>query len=273
MFGRFDSAADWLANEDLKRRLILNPVTSADYKAISKMKRQRSVAEIEDRRQAARAKRRALAASRSTLPPNLVGYARIGGAYGRSLRSSLELKEQTNGWTTSSDMTGGDIHNLTEIAQGTSDVTRIGRKITIKKINVRMYGTVDTQGGGAISGCIFRFMLVLDQQTNGEVFAIGDLLESAIVNGFRNLNNAERFKVLKDKTVVINPQTQNGVTDSQITHSNVIKINRKCNIPITYSSTTGDITEVKQNNLYMLCITSSTAGNWIAHFRLRFADN
>lgn len=134
MFGRFDSAADWLANEDLKRRLILNPVTSADYKAISKMKRQRSATEIEGRRQAARAKRRQIAALRAgNVPAPLQGYVRTTSTFRRSIPGSTELKFKDNAIGVATDMTGGSVQNLTVIAEGTDDITRIGRKINIKK--------------------------------------------------------------------------------------------------------------------------------------------
>jgi len=272
MYGRFDSVTQYLENEERKRRLILNPVTSADYQAIY-MKRQRSSSEIENRRQAARAKRRQLVAIRSgNVPAPFAGYVRTSSAYRRGAGTG-ETKYFDTGNTDTGDATAGNINLLCTVPQDATETGRVGRKINVKTINIRAYFTLDSQGTNPPTGAIVRWMIVLDKQTNGATFAMSDLLSQVVPNGFRNLDNVDRFVVLKDKSITLNCMTMNGTTSSAINYSRQVRFTKKCNIPIEYSGTTGVIGQVRSNNIYFVYISSDIASNAIWKGRIRYTDN
>ena len=58
------------------------------------------------------------------------------------------------------------------------------------------------------------------------------------------MDNVDRFVILKDKTYTLNPPTQNAALGSCQTLRE-IKMNKKCNIPLEFSSTTGAITQLE----------------------------
>lgn len=96
---------------------------------------------------------------------------------------------------------------------------RIGRSILVRKIKVRGHIAVAVQA--AQTACDFpvycRLMLVQDQQTNAAQMTGAALLNDAsaadaTINSFQNPNNFGRFRVLKDKTIVL--QDPSGFNDA-----------------------------------------------------------
>lgn len=236
------------------------------------MKRQRSASEIESRKQAARAKRRQLTALRAgNVPAPLAGYVRTSSAYRRGAGTG-ETKYFDTGATDTGDATAGNINLLCTVPQDITESSRIGRKINVKSINIRAYFTLDSQSTNPPTGAIVRWMVVLDKQTNGATFAMSDLLSAVVPNGFRNLDNVDRFVVLKDKTITLNCMTMNSTTSSAINYSRQIRFTKKCNIPIEYSGTTGVIGQIRSNNLYFVYISSDVVSNAIWKGRIRFTD-
>jgi len=243
----------------------LNPSTAY-------MKRQRSATEIEGRRQAARAKRRQLAAFRAgAVPAPLQGYVRTSSAYRRGAGVG-ETKFFDTGNSDSGDATAGSINLLCTVPQDATESGRVGRKINVKSINIRAYFTLDSQSTNPPTGAIVRWMIIMDKQTNGATFAMSDLLAAVVPNGFRNLDNVDRFVVIKDKSVTLNCMTMNSTTSSAINYSRQIRFTKKCNIPIEYSGTTGVIGQVKSNNLYFVYISSDVVSNAIWKGRIRYTD-
>lgn len=132
----------------------------------------------------------------------------------KSLNTSFSLIPQI---TTTATPEGAWVSNLTEVAQGTADNQRIGRKIFIK--NVRIRGDIGlnyTFGvGEEPHDTRIRIMLVLDKQNNGNSNArtFGDIYDTTEgtltvpnsipnylqLNSFTNLDNVNRYQILYDK--------------------------------------------------------------------------
>lgn len=203
------------------------------------------------------------------------GRDRTSGYYGRFNKPIAcrdgEKKFWDTGLTIAEVPTGMQIHNLTVVAQGNGESQRIGRKITIRDINVRytlrMFPSVS-----AFAGNVIRIMIVQDRQTNGTEFAPGDLLEDNDLHSFRNLANSGRFKVLWTTTIDLSATA--GVSDTgYAANAKSVIVNLKVNIPMEYDGVSGAIGTVRSNNIYFT--TQTLIGEeFIANgnARIRFTD-
>ncbi len=208
------------------------------------------------------------------------GSARIGGYYGRYPVGPRggELKFFDVDLDDTPILIAGAItDSINKIAQGVTEVTRVGRKCTVKSINWRFLTWLPEVDAAAdpLAPDSVRIILYIDKQCNGATAAVTDLLESASWLSFRNLANTARFNVLMDKTVSVNfmglaSDGAGVVSQSQINrHGTFFK---KCNIPLEFDATTGAITEIKSNNLGVLLISSNGTANFTSKIRVRFSD-
>lgn len=221
----------------------------------------------------------------SGVPARYSGRFRRSGYYGRYNRGSqiarlrrglnIEKKFFDTALNFTFDTTGEvpATGQLTLVPQGVTESTRVGRSMTVKSIQIRaecVYTpAADTVGA---TGCYL--LLVLDKQANGAAAAITDVLTS---NDMRtamiNLANSERFYILKRWDFVM--QAGAGVQTAFGKDVKQIEYFKKCNYTVEYSSTTGAITEIKSNNIFLLAgcdnqTDDSVSCNGTA--RLRFTD-
>jgi len=206
------------------------------------------------------------------------GYDRTGGYYGRFNGKGGEYKffdTQVN--VVPAPALGFILPSLNLVVQGITEDTRVGRKMTIKSINWHMQaatptyeGTVDPGQGDAL-----RVILYLDKQCNGAAAGVTDILESAGWQEFRNLAENQRFDILMDKTIDINPGTLasfavNDFNGVRIRHSS--SFFKKCNIPIEYNGPSGLIGTIRSNNLGVLIIAANGTADFISKVRIRYSD-
>ena len=145
---------------------------------------------------------------------------------------------------------------LALIAQGDGESNRDGRKCTLKSILIQGQLLYAPSTGAQATANVHIF-LVQDKQANGAAAAVTDVLTT---NGFgsavRNLANNERFKIIKHFIIEMNPHA--GATTA---YNNLLKpwqYYKKLDIPMEYSSTTGAITEIKSNNLFLMAGSEGT---------------
>jgi len=161
---------------------------------------------------------------------------------------------------------------LNLIPQGDTESTRDGRSATIKSIQIR--GMIKADFGAAANPFGVTYMyLVLDKQANGAAAAVSDVLTNAtMTNGMFNLENSARFVILKKWVHDWTPQA--GATTAFGAVARHVEFYKKVDIPITWSSTTGAITEIRSNNLFLIAGASSSALDDLVGFngvcRLRF---
>lgn len=207
------------------------------------------------------------------------GAFRMGGAYMRGAPGSFEKKYFDSVFgATPIPSAGGFTVSWNLIPQGTTKNTRIGNKCTVVNINAHGQLTLLTQAASSVVGDKVRWIVFVDKQANGAApAAISDLLQTmpgatTDLNSFRNMDNVDRFVILKDKTYILNPQTQNAALGSGVT-TRELKMNKKCQIPLEFSSTTGAIGEIRSNNVMSLLIS---LGNNLTNFamttRVKFSD-
>jgi len=211
-------------------------------------------------------------APRQTIPVT-PGYTRIVGSYKRALPGSLEKKFLDTDVTNFSDVTAGVIVNsLNLVPQGTTDQTRIGNKIIVKNINIHATCNVDDQGTASFRGGVLRVILYVDKQANGATAAVTDILKTAAIHSFRNMDQTDRFDILMDRIIPCTVFGANALHTNEQTKW--WKANKKCDISVHFSSTTGAITELKSNNVGLLYIADSSFVNAakVGTARIKYVD-
>lgn len=100
----------------------------------------------------------------------------------------------------STDSATGRVDCLTLLAQGTSDITRIGNKVLAKSIDINGFVTPHASS----SFGLVRILLVLDKQDGqGTAPTLAQILESTSAStiAHMNKNNSDRFVILGNQTV------------------------------------------------------------------------
>ncbi len=175
---------------------------------------------------------------------------------------------------------GTVVPTLNDIPQGTGERERIGRKCTLKKISLR-FGVTLLQAldqTGPHPGTLVRCMVVLDKQCNGTLIGAGSVLETLDYLSFNRLDQKDRYHILWDKRFAINTlsMVQTSADPSPGTRIAIaevrryIEFNKRINIPIEFSSTTGVLSEIRSNNLAIIWIASSGSVAVDGKVRIRF---
>ncbi len=173
--------------------------------------------------------------------------------------------------------TAGTVKLMSDIVQGVTASTRVGRRATILSLHLtgQILPPINLIDDNAMWNRM-KVWVIQDLQTNGALFAVTDFLASADIDSFRNLNQKDRFKVLFTRQYSSNPH---GVSGNGTTHAlcrGVIpfKANVKCCIPVDYNAADGDIDSQQLNSLHVLAISEVAApATTIAYnTRIRYVD-
>ncbi len=165
---------------------------------------------------------------------------------------------------------------LLGLAQGITDNTRIGRKISLTSIHIKGRIIWNPTIADQVNRC--RLMIVLDTQANGAVpAAVTSLLTTANIDSYRNLLTGRRFKVLSDKTYVFNPL---GTAETVVSATQQINLNFtktwKKPLKVTYNNIGATITALQNYNVFVMGISAFDTDNIITYnvqTRLRYYDN
>lgn len=190
-------------------------------------------------------------------------------------RSGPELKNKDNSFSISSVTSLGTTTLLNSMAIGTEDGQRVGRKITIKSIEYRAtisnsVANLNVSGTFPQNADAVRSLIVLDLQTDGTLPDVSSVLNGTGGQGasssLRNAAEFERYKVLSDEVVTLDP-------------SNNIKYIKKyipCNIVTTFSLNSATLSSMLTNPIYHMLIDNNGAfGNFTLgriFTRLRYND-
>ncbi len=173
--------------------------------------------------------------------------------------------------------TGTVTASINLIPQGVTEITRVGRKCTLRSIMWRYdvsLAEVDAQPT-AVSGDIVRMILFIDKQANGATATVLDILKSTDYQSFNNLNNSGRFRTLMDKSIALNYLTLGSDGGGVVSSAEIIRQGtffKKINLPVEFSAATGAITEIRSNNIGVLLISRNGIGIFNSKFRVRFSD-
>ncbi len=175
--------------------------------------------------------------------------------------------------------TGGTLKLVSDIAQGVTQSTRVGRRATILSMHFQgqILPPASVSGVDALWNRM-KVFVVQDLQANAAAFGVGDLLATADIDAYRNLNNLGRFKILAQRQYVSNAKCVSG--DGVAANTDLVravipfKLNVKCCIPIDYDSTAGAITEQNLNSVHLMAISESAAPAVTLAYnsRIRYTD-
>lgn len=202
---------------------------------------------------------------------------RTGGFFGLwNGRRATELKTiDNNSAPISSNIPNtGNISLLSGVAAGTDYNQRIGRKIMLKSIllrlNIQPVSTTSQPVGDAV-----RIIVFYDTQTNGAIPLVADVLQSANYTSPLNLNNRDRFKVIMDKYLGTEAAVYTaGALTSGSPKVRALTKYRKCGLEAIYSGTGATVGSIATGGIFILYISQANNVNNIQiDSRIRFMDN
>lgn len=162
---------------------------------------------------------------------------------------------------------------LTLIPQGDTESTRDGRKAEIESVQIRAQ-LIFTPGAGASAAAAdeTHLYLIQDTQCNGAAAAATDVFTGTnFATAMLNLNNSGRFRILKHWCHTWNVGA--GVTTAYANVSKQLEFYKRVKIPVDWSSTTGAITEIRSNNIFLMAGSGLGTDDTISltgNARLRF---
>lgn len=160
---------------------------------------------------------------------------------------------------------------LNGIGQGVLPWQRIGRKVTMHKIQLRYYFGSNVSGNGVAK---FRILIVYDKQFNGAIPLISQVLDIHIAGkdpvAFNNLGNSDRFVTVADI-----------ITESALSFYDVPfgLISRNVNMDTIFNAGTGseDPTTINTGGVILYvcqCLVPLVSPNNIQfNSRIRYSDN
>jgi len=205
------------------------------------------------------------------------GYLRIGGAYGMGVPGSPEQKYSDTAIAVAGTNSATQFIYLNTVAQNSTSTGRVGAKIQVTRISLRLRINRVTQSeAGSGESTAIRCIIFIDKQANGNPPTAAELLTYDDHNSFYQLSNTNRFIILKDKMFNLAPaaaiQTAAG-TGKWGMPATYWKWSRKLSLPISYSSTNGTVGEVKSNCLWLAHVALNTTGAINGYTRIRYLDS
>lgn len=219
--------------------------------------------------------RKAAATMRGRTTTSLRAPLRTGGWYGlydRRGRTELKVIDTDNIQGAISSI--GTFTLINGVAQGTDYTARIGRKITMRSILIRLFFYPSSTVSAPI-GDIIRVIVFFDSQTNGAAPAITDLLNTNAYDSPMNLNNRDRFRVITDKYMTMNANTYTtGAPTAGSPVTRHCKIWKKMGLETIFGATGGSVGSIQSGSLYLLIMNAvNNASQVDSYSRVRFVDN
>lgn len=162
---------------------------------------------------------------------------------------------------------------------GTDYTNRIGRKTLIRSVYLKVYVETSASNGvyTTVAGSPFRWILFCDKQPNGAAPAGTDLLNTSHPLSHLNLNNRDRFKILKDKTDKLGPfYADTGISYTYANPQNMVyKYYRKMRQEVIYNGgSAGTIADITSGALYFYVLSEQGGSSHFCNLyaRVRFED-
>lgn len=221
----------------------------------------------------------ALARARSILGKRGSGFSapvRTGGFYGLYTKRGRDELKVIDTATASANLTlNAGLVLLNGVVQGTDYTNRVGRKTIMKSIYLRFTLLPNTANSAPI-GDFTRIIVVYDCQTNAAAPLAGDILQSGgDYMSPLNLNNRDRFKVIHDKLVPMNP---NVYTAGALTAGDPVnkawKMYKKITMETVFGGTGATVGSIQTGSIYLLYMSAGATSYSTLTYncRIRFID-
>lgn len=160
---------------------------------------------------------------------------------------------------------------LNAIPQGSSVVSRVGKKVVLTSFQIR--GQSYPGATGVRNDC--AWLLVYDKRPRGVLPTVTDILDTVSANSMNKDDNSGRFKILRREDFMLIGATAT-LTNSLASRSEDAWLSLK-NLPTTYMSVgDGTIGDIEEGALYLVTVGTNTNGTTAAildgNVRVRFRD-
>jgi len=210
--------------------------------------------------------------NRAVLRPSLVPLARRGWS-----PNSIEKKVADVLQTNRPADTTGSISLLAIPVLGSDMNQRIGRKIHMRSLYIRGTLQRESYAAGNHPACLCRLIVVYDKQPNGAAPIMTDILNAADSVAHLNLNNRDRFQIIKDKQWSLDAWSLNETVGQFMGLSGrcayPVKIYKKLNLETIYNASAGSIADITSGALWLVTIgNTADGGNFSLTSRVRYDD-
>lgn len=151
------------------------------------------------------------------------------------------------------------------VAQGATELTRVGRKIQMTKLEIIWSAVLQTT---TANGCSMRFRVVYDKQANGVIPTIASIFAFDSFFSPNNLANSDRFITIVDEITEPLDQDNNTCVSG--------RISRKMSLETIFSGTGATVASIASGSMYLIACQNSFANTAApalsAICRLRFID-
>lgn len=196
-----------------------------------------------------------------------------------------EVKALDNPPITTPITTTGTFILLNDVPNGSQYFQRVGTKVTMR--NLHLTGFITNTATSAAADWV-RIMVVYDRQTNGALPASADLISSIASSGttssmgldFLNLNNRDRFTVLRNKKYVLPTVTNTagvltnvGVIDGAYPTVHFDEFITMKEMVAQFKASAGSVADIASGSL-LLYVQSQGTASWSFTWssRLRYDD-
>lgn len=164
---------------------------------------------------------------------------------------------------------------LSLIDLGSTNATRTGNQIRISGIKFKLLLTLG-EPSAIVDQYNYRVMIVHDKAANGSTTLVTDVLTSASINAFRNMNQVTRFDVMYDKVhTMTTVDRSSGIFDR---NKHITWSSSNLNIPCLYNNTASPTGVAHQKTsaiwMYVIGLTgdATTLTSVVGTTRINFYD-
>lgn len=153
---------------------------------------------------------------------------------------------------------------VTAVAQGLTDITRIGNSLLCKYLMCRYLLTVNAT---ATRNTVRLIVFIDKNNAQGTAPTAADLLQGGVILGPINVNNTDRFAILKDEMFDLYTSGQ-----AQVSGKWYFNLNR---LHIKFDGTDAAQASLAENHIYVMAISvdASNGPTVIVTSRVGFYDN
>lgn len=162
--------------------------------------------------------------------------------------------------------TGAQIDDLTTMAAGSDESTRVGNKVTFVSTGYHFTGALD--GDEAVANSV-RVIMLVDKQANAATPNALAILQTDAFDSYYNMDNVDRFEILDDRIFDLpaNAGIQTALVPQPV-NVNVYKKLKDCHT--TWASNSAVVANT--NAIVCLQIARNAGGTYRMQFRSRFTD-
>lgn len=160
---------------------------------------------------------------------------------------------------------------LNGLAPGTGASQRIGKKVTLKSVQLRLSIVAGTAGVAPFAGMV-RCFLIYDKQANATTPTVAQILEKVAGSSPMNMDNRDRFLVIYDRQFALDQAGGN--------QSSQLKMYKRLNLTTVFNAgTAGTVADITSGSLYIVFIgengytanpTNPPFATWYS--RIRYED-